>query len=213
MKSMDLSGIGAGFSNEALGSQRVFRSVLQALAHPGLAVMVDQDAQTPLHAHRSSAAALLALLDADCKVWLSASLVQTEAPTWLRFHTGCQIVTEPIRADFLWCGVNDPLPLYGDMPLGSDTYPDQSATLFVELPDDANRPDLYCTELELRGPGIEKQREFCLYTTTSELRNSLVETLQMNQATFPRGIDVVLSKSEQIIGLPRSTHVRVVTKG
>ena len=52
-----LSALGAGFSNEALGSQAVFRAVLQALSQPGQPVRVDHDAQVPAVGHSASAAA------------------------------------------------------------------------------------------------------------------------------------------------------------
>ena len=60
MSTPTLASLGAGFSNEAFGSQSVFRAVLQALSHPGRRVAVVHDAQTPAAGHAASAAALLA---------------------------------------------------------------------------------------------------------------------------------------------------------
>jgi len=100
-----LSALGAGFSNEALGSQAVFRAVLQALSQPGQPVRVDHDAQVPSVGHSASATALLAMLDSDCTLWLSPRLAASNAGLWLRFHTGCQLVDLPEQARFVWGGL------------------------------------------------------------------------------------------------------------
>ena len=74
MTPQELASIGAGFSDEALGSQAVFRAVLQAQSHPGRLIPVIHDAATPQSGHAASAAVLLALLDAECTLWLSPTL-------------------------------------------------------------------------------------------------------------------------------------------
>jgi len=66
MKALDLSSLGAGFAQEASGSQAVFRCALTALSHPGRLVHVPPDAQFPAAGHPASAALLLAMLDSDC---------------------------------------------------------------------------------------------------------------------------------------------------
>ncbi|MCW5259125.1 phosphonate C-P lyase system protein PhnH [Verminephrobacter eiseniae] len=128
-----LSSLGAGFSNQALGSQAVFRAVLQALAHPGRSVAVLHDAQTPAVGQRASAAVLLALLDSDCRLWLSPRLAASDAGPWLRFHTGCTLVSEPGLAGFAWVAQGDALPALRSLAQGSDSDPDRSATCVVDV--------------------------------------------------------------------------------
>ena len=84
MSTTPLASLGAGFSNEAFGSQAVFRAVLQALSHPGRTVAVEHDAQAPVVGHAASAVVLLALLDSDCTLWLSPRLATSDAGAWLR---------------------------------------------------------------------------------------------------------------------------------
>ena len=133
MSTPTLASLGAGFSNEAFGSQSVFRAVLQALSHPGRRVAVVHDAQTPAAGHAASAAALLALLDSDCTLWLSPRLEASEAGAWLRFHTGCTLVSQAGDARFVWVGEGDAIPELSSLAQGSDIYPDQSATCVVDV--------------------------------------------------------------------------------
>ena len=100
MSTTPLASLGAGFSNEAFGSQAVFRAVLQALSHPGRTVAVEHDAQAPAVGHSASAAVLLALLDSDCTLWLSPKLAASDAGAWLRFHTGCTVVARRCAGSF-----------------------------------------------------------------------------------------------------------------
>ncbi|MFN9727308.1 phosphonate C-P lyase system protein PhnH, partial [Acidovorax sp.] len=114
-----LASLGPGFSNEAFGSQAVFRAVLQALSHPGRPVAVSHDADTPAAGHAASAAVLLALLDSDCTLWLSPRLAASDAAAWLRFHTGCTLVADPGDARFVWVGDGDALPQLSSLAQGT----------------------------------------------------------------------------------------------
>jgi alpha-D-ribose 1-methylphosphonate 5-triphosphate synthase subunit PhnH len=60
---------------------------------------------------------------------------------------------------------------------------------------------------ELRGPGIDG-----VATLQASIRPfDLFERLRMNEALFPRGIDVVLVADDAVVAIPRTT--RVVSKG
>ena len=59
MNAHELSKLGAGFSDPALGGQSVFRAALQALSQPGRVIALSHDAQTPSRGHAASAALLL----------------------------------------------------------------------------------------------------------------------------------------------------------
>jgi alpha-D-ribose 1-methylphosphonate 5-triphosphate synthase subunit PhnH len=196
----NLSALGAGFSNESLGSQEVFRSVLNALSHPGAPQTVTHDAQVPATGHGAAAAALLALLDSECTLWLSPRLAASAAGTWLRFHTGCQLVDAPEQARFLWVAAGDALPALASLPLGSDEYPDQSATCVVdvELPDGATH-----AAWQLTGPGIRDTQALCVHGLPDDFGRQWAD----NHAAFPRGVDLLLAGATQLVGLPRTTRI------
>ena len=110
-----LNDLGRGFADPALCSQSVFRHALDALSLPGRIAVLDasgplKNMQAPRGAHTAAAALLLALLDQDCKLWLSDGFTHSDAAAWLRFHTGCSIVQDPAQADFAWVAQAAELP-------------------------------------------------------------------------------------------------------
>jgi alpha-D-ribose 1-methylphosphonate 5-triphosphate synthase subunit PhnH len=203
MNTQDLSALGRGFANASFGSQAVFRAALHALAHPGECVRVTHDAETPTHGRRASAALLLALLDPDCKLWLSTSFANSNTAHWLRFHTGCEIVSEPHIAQFAWVAIDDTLPPLDTFALGSDICPDQSTTCVVDVVEMTNREN--CATWLLTGPGICAQRSLCVEGAPDEF----VDQWERNHTRFPRGIDVFFAVDEQIVGLPRTTRLSI----
>lgn len=197
-----LSALGAGFSDEALGSQAVFRAVLQALSHPGQPVRVDHDAQVPELGHSASAAALLALLDSDCTLWLSPRLAVSNAGLWLRFHTGCQLVDAPEQARFVWVAAGDAMPPLHTLALGSDACPDRSATCVLDVDAmDANAvaPGAW----RLSGPGIRDQQHLQVRGMPAGFERQWAR----NHAAFPRGVDMLLATATHLAGLPRTTRI------
>ena len=199
MSAPDLSMLGAGFSSEALGSQAVFRAVLQALSHPGTVVEVSHDAEVPVGAQSASAAALLALLDSDCSVWLSPAL--QAAGAWLRFHTGCEIVADAANARFVWVARGDAMPALGSLAQGSDAYPDQTATCIVEV--DQLQGD-GTDGWGLSGPGVKGEQRL----RAQGLPQDWATQWAANHAAFPRGVDVLLAAGAQLVGMPRTTALR-----
>lgn len=201
MNTGELSVLGAGFATPSFGSQAVFRAALHALAHPGECVRVNHDAETPSRGHAASAALLLALLDADCKLWLSKSLAESDASNWLRFHTGCTIVDEPNQANFAWIAQADELPPLTAFAQGSDMYPDQSATCVIDVISVSN--DETARRWRLTGPGIRTQRALAV----EGLPDWFIGEWEANCEHFPRGVDLFLAATDHLAGLPRTTQI------
>lgn len=201
MSTTPLASLGAGFSNEAFGSQAVFRAVLQALSHPGRTVAVEHDAEAPAVGHAASAAVLLALLDSDCTLWLSPKLAASDAGAWLRFHTGCTVVADAAQAHFVWVAQGDALPALSRLALGTDIYPDQSATCVVDVSRAAITTVDASDAWHLRGPGIQDVAAL----QVDGLPDDFEAPWAANHAVFPRGVDVLLATADHIVGLPRTT--------
>lgn len=198
MSTHNLQDLQPGFADEALDSQAVFRAALHALAHPGRPTPVPALAPTPSPGHPAAARVLLALLDAECSLWLSPRLTAGGVMAWLRFHTGCRIVTEPEQAHFLWVAVGDPLPSLAGLNLGSDADPEQSTTVVLEVAGwQGGRP------LQLQGPGVAGT----IHLDVQGLPDTFLPQWQYNHAAFPRGVDVLLASAEHIVGLPRSAQL------
>jgi alpha-D-ribose 1-methylphosphonate 5-triphosphate synthase subunit PhnH len=195
----DWQNIVAGFEHEAFGSQAVFRVALDALSHPGRVFDMPLETALPRQGHGAAAALLLGLLDADTRLWLSPALASSDAPVWLRFHTGCQIVVDATAADFVWVAQGDDMPQLNSLQVGSDAYPDQSATCVLEV--DSLHGDAGAWRLQ--GPGIPTERHLHPLGLPSDFAAKWAD----NHASFPRGVDVFLITTTQIAGLPRSTRI------
>ena len=190
----------AGFADEALGSQAAFRVALQALAHPGRVTPMAVDAECPPTGHPAAAVLLLALLDADCTLWLSPTLAASSTAAWLRFHTGCRLVSDPAQATFAWVARGEALPPLAALASGSDADPEASTTLVIDL------PSLHGGEsLSLNGPGIATTQTL----RASGLPGDFLAQWAANHAAFPRGVDVFLAEPGAIAGLPRTTRIAV----
>jgi alpha-D-ribose 1-methylphosphonate 5-triphosphate synthase subunit PhnH len=202
MKSDDLQWMQPGFADPVLDSQVVFRRALEALSMPGRLIDLPDLATVPKQGHSASALLLLALVDSDCALWLSPSLAGTDAQAWLRFHTGCRFVQAPGEANFLWLYAGDPWPVLSDMQLGSDEYPDQSATCIMETRSlQTGGEDQVWS---LTGPGIAAP----IGLTAEGMPENFAAQWAVNHSAFPRGVDVILTTATQALGLPRSTALR-----
>jgi len=199
MTEQELQHIAAGFTHEAFGSQAVFRMVMDALSHPGRPLVVPIQCELPHKGQPAAAVILLSLLDADTRLWLSPTLVSSDAEQWLRFHTGCIIVKDISEAHFVWVALGDNLPALSSLRTGSDAYPDQSATCILETL--TLQADI--AGWVLNGPGIPKQR---LLQVTG-LAPYFTHAWQNNHASFPRGVDILLTTPTHLVGLPRTTRL------
>ncbi len=207
MSAHDLSNLGAGFTHEAFGSQAMFRVALEALSHPGRCMTVNHDAEVPQTGHPASAALLLALLDSDCTLWLSPSLATSDAAAWLRFHTGCQLVSSAEHAMFAWVAAGDAMPALASFSQGSDNAPDQSATCVLDLPllDAKACSESGAAQWALRGPGIQDVNHLAV----DGLSVDFLAQWTTNHASFPRGVDLFLASAQQLVGLPRTTSIQL----
>lgn len=198
MRQEDLQKVVPGFDDPVRGSQSVFRCALQALSLPGRPVDVPTRARLPAQGHGAAALLLLALLDSDSSLWLSASLRDADARAWLRFHTGCRCVDDPAQAQFLWLATGDDWPALDTMNSGSDEYPDQSATCVMEVASLQGEP-----AWQMSGPGIDGSEVLGVHGLPADFGAQW----QANHAAFPRGVDVFLATGTQLLGLPRSTRL------
>lgn len=196
---------GVGFADPVLASQSVFRGVMDALARPGSIQTLPASAAVagPGTMSAGVAALVLALADHDTPLWLDAALAASgETANWLRFHTGAPLVDDVSQCVFALIGDGRSMPPLARFALGSDEYPDRSATLIVQVETLTDGPPLV-----LSGPGI-RGTAVC---RAGGLPANIAEQLATNRTLFPRGIDLVLVSGTQLISIPRST--RVVTQG
>jgi alpha-D-ribose 1-methylphosphonate 5-triphosphate synthase subunit PhnH len=185
-----------GFADPVLDSQRAFRAVLDAMAHPGRVVTATAPgAPAPLGS--AAAAVCLTLLDFDTPLWLDAAAATPAVVDYLRFHCGMALVEAPETARFVLIADATRLPSLGAIDAGADERPDLSATVVVQVAGLTRGRGP-----RLTGPGIEGEARLEVAGAPQ-----LWEAARANAARFPRGVDFILCAGEWLAALPRTTRV------
>jgi alpha-D-ribose 1-methylphosphonate 5-triphosphate synthase subunit PhnH len=195
--------IGSGFADPVMSAQAAFRAILQATSRPGIVCRIVAEVVSPSPLSSAAAAIALTLCDQDTPVWLDMLLsTSQDVATWLRFHCGTKIVSDPAAATFAFVANAAALPPFDNFNLGSADYPDRSTTIVLGV-------NSFCTgpELLLEGPGIKTRQSF----RADPLPGDFASRLTVNRDLFPRGIDLILASAGEIVALPRS--VRLVGEG
>lgn len=187
-----------GLADPVLDAQRIFRAVLDALAHPGRIVQIAEPSRAPAPLHRAATAVCLALCDFETPLWLDEVGNVTPVVDYLRFHTGAPIVAEPSAACFALIANGRAVPALDRFDAGSDEYPDRSTTVIVQIEAVGARRGR-----RLIGPGIRDET----WLDVDDVPPAFWTDLATNHARFPRGIDVLLTTDTAVVGLPRTTRV------
>jgi alpha-D-ribose 1-methylphosphonate 5-triphosphate synthase subunit PhnH len=185
------------FDDPALASQAVFRTVMEAIARPGLPRPLQSKLAAPPPLRATAAAVALTLLDYETPFWLDPGLAGAgEVAAWLKFHTGAPQTADCTQATFAF--VSAGLPSFDVFSPGSLEYPDRSTTLVVQV-DSFDHGD----KLLLSGPGIAGTRRFSAQPLPPDFRARLIANREM----FPRGVDLILVSETAVAALPRSVRV------
>ena len=187
---------GTGLAEPVLDAQRVFRTLLTAMAEPGQPRPLDAGlgVEPPPPLGRPAAAALLTLADVDTPVWLDPQCGPS-VTAYLRFHAGIPIVDDPGQASFALVLEGSALPPLDRFAQGTPEYPDRSTTLIVQGA--ALREG---RRFHLAGPGIDGS----LTVALAGIAADLWEAMTRQRALFPLGVDGLVMVDGQVIGLPRS---------
>jgi alpha-D-ribose 1-methylphosphonate 5-triphosphate synthase subunit PhnH len=199
MNAMTESGLLPAWNDPVHDAQATFRTVLKALAEPGLSHTLPVAVTAPTPLSLSSAALLLTLADLETSVWLAPVLNTLQVCEWLRFHCGCRLVADKADAQFAVISMPEPDLRLETFAQGCMEYPDQSATLLVQVPSFTAGPARV-----LSGPGIPATR----LLHVAGLPPDFHQQWQENFVSFPRGVDMVFCCGDAMIGLPRTTRIQ-----
>ncbi|MBV8393892.1 MAG: phosphonate C-P lyase system protein PhnH, partial [Alphaproteobacteria bacterium] len=84
--------------------------------------------------------------------------------------------------------------------IGTDPYPDRSATLVIEVPDLRGGP-----ATKWRGPGIDGRASVAIAGLVPDFWREWAT----NHSLFPCGVDLVFTAGTELCALPRSIAVEV----
>jgi len=187
-----------GLADPTLDSQRIFRSVLEAISRPGRIVDVPSTIQPPAPLHPATAAVCLTLLDFDTPLWLDDAAARPEVIEWLKFHCSMPLVTEPAAAQFALIADVERMPALGAFNAGTAEHPERSATVIVQV-----WALIGGAGQRLRGPGIADE----VRLDVAGVPAPFWAWVSDNHALFPRGVDLFMSAGQVIAALPRATRV------
>jgi alpha-D-ribose 1-methylphosphonate 5-triphosphate synthase subunit PhnH len=195
----DLRTLAPGLADPAHDAQQLFRAILDATSHPGRIVSLPAAPAGPGALSAAATAYLLTLADRDTPVWLASDFDRPEVRNFLRFHAGAPIVAARTEASFAVVAAGTPQPFDG-FTLGTDTYPDRSATVLIEVPALQSGPMRHW-----RGPGIADRTSVAI----TGLADAFWDDWAANHALFPCGVDLVFTAGTELCALPRSIAVEV----
>jgi len=195
---LDFARLEPGFDDAVRGAQISFRALLDAMAHPGRIVTspASLGGAPPSPLGPAAAAVVLTLCDIDTPIWLDAA--SQPAAGYFAFHCGAPVVDSPAGARFAVIADAAMMPPLECFALGSDEFPERSATLVIQVADLTNG-----SGIALRGPGIRGEA----WLGVAGLPARFWAERTALAALFPRGLDVVFVCSDQLAALPRSTQI------
>lgn len=188
-----------GFTNVAVDSAHAFRTIMQAMARPGVPVVLAAALESPAPLRSTSAAVALTLCDFQTPVWLSPALASGTVLHYLKFHTGAPITERLEDAHVAFVSAAEELPRLTQLAQGTHEYPDRSATLVIQVEDFHDR------SVTLEGPGINGLVRFGVEGLAPEFWAAMAE----NHARFPVGVDVIFAGTHRLAALPRSSAIRI----
>lgn len=192
--------------DQVFDAQKHYRTLLQCTARPGSIGQLDDvllDVPPPLN--RAAALVALTLLSADSTFYLPPCVGPAEE--FLRRDTLARPVAAE-EADFLFLPDPSHIEEIKRARAGRLAYPEQGATIVLQLAAISPAPMPGCLRLTLAGPGIETEST-AFVVGASE---TVLEELRKRNAEFPLGVDAYLtcdslSAGPCVLALPRSTRV------
>jgi len=185
-----------GFADPVHDAQQTFRTLLDALAHPGQMGIVSSGLTPPPGLTPACAAACLTLLDLDTQVWLQPGL-DGAVKAWLAFHAGCCFTPRPQQADFALIASLEDGPALSAFRWGTAEYPEASTTLLIQTSGLTGGEAVM-----VQGPGILGERAIA-----PQLPPTFWEQWAANHRAYPLGVDVFLFGQHDVLGLPRTAQV------
>ncbi len=192
------AGDGRGFTDPVHESQKCFRAIMNALAHPAEPhpFMPPNSGCGALGAE--AAAILLTLADFDTPVWLGGAGDCGEVREFIAFQCGAPIVADRAQAAFALIPESVSLAALESFSQGEPEYPDRAVTLIVQVECFGVGP------WRFSGPGLRQPRSFSFAPAPDDF----MALWQENSARFPLGVDILFVAQGLIAALPRSLIVQ-----
>lgn len=179
-------------------AQASFRCILKALSEPGTIQTLPVLIEGPAPMIPAATAVCLTLVDYETPLWISGPAQLPTVESYLRFHCGCPLVSDPAKADYALIVDSLEALTLNRFAQGSMEYPDRSSTLLIQVSSLEDGPVRM-----LSGPGINGKRALRI----AGLPQNFDGLWHENGVGFPLGVDIVFCCGNAIVGLPRTTTI------
>lgn len=188
------------FFEEVFDAQEQFRIVLDAMAHPGIIYnLSDFKFEAPEGISKASTLIAFTFLNADTSF---CTIDNYHINEYLALNTGAVVETFE-KADFVFINGSDNAEVLIQTKQGSLSYPEDSATIIIDVEEISKFYFEKSIEIIFRGPGVESENTVFFGGLNVEI---LQKVLEIN-FEFPLGIDLIFcDKYNQIVALPRSNN-------
>lgn len=179
--------------DEELLQHRVFRTLLQAMSHPGTVCSLREDERAePL------LAVLESLLDQEVSFHLAEA--DPDLADSVRRCCGARPALSVAETDFLLAAGGSSRGQLESLRRGTPDYPDRGATVIYQV---ASFAPGGCSPV-LAGPGIKEIASPSIHG----LDPAELPSLRRINSDYPLGIEAILvSRSGEVLCLPRSTRI------
>lgn len=189
-------------------AQQAFRVLLDAFSHPGtLYSFENYELSQPKELATSNAIIALSLFDNNIS-FHSDSFYSETVEKYIHLNTSAKI--EKIQvADYVFLDGKDSITTQIQAcKNGELSYPEKNATLIISVEQLSAMPIAnFDCHLTLSGPGIQTEQN--VFVKGLAIQN--IQTLQIVNAEFPLGVDILLTDTfENICAIPRSIALQII---
>ena len=181
-------------------AQKHYRKLLDSMARPGKINQLDDVSIKPPGGWSKAAMFIgFALLNREVSFWVNPD--DQELSQYVQHQTSARVCEVEHAADFVFLQGEVSCAHFPEWKLGTLAYPEESATLIIQLRGLSLTPMRDAIALHLKGPGVLGTK--VVYVTG--VWPTYLELLQKVNAEYPLGVDVFfVDQDDQFIGLPRS---------
>lgn len=189
--------------DEVFDAQLHFRMILDAMAKPGVIKIIDGiKINPPMGIHHSSILIGFALFNADAS-FCSLQLNQKEITDYLVLNTGGLSILKN-AADFIFINGLQSSELLSSIKIGTLEYPENGATVIIDV---ENISDCFregYKGLKLSGPGIADEH----HVFVNGLNDTIISFRSEINSEYPLGVDLILTdEHHKMVCIPRTSKI------
>lgn len=188
--------------NEVFDAQIIFRKIMDSMARPGkINNIADIQITPPEYLNKSSALIGFSLLNSDVTFFSVNN--QDEVNEYLKINTSSIPVLKVENASYVFISGNSASEIVRNIKKGELEYPEDSATLIIDVEKIEKLPIGQTFEIVLKGPGVKTEETVYVKGITKEI----LEEIKIANREYPLGIDVILSDVDgNITCIPRTNN-------